>query len=137
MPYRTLFPDATEKEWKLRNTDSEKMIKVVRLRDPDIDPEDLFRVDETPDDESLDSEEEESAGSSGILDCSKQQHHYSIVRQAYLCVEAAGPDGLKQKELGEQLGLSQLDARSVLRVLKRLDLVDCIVKDVKKNRVFV
>lgn len=137
MPYRTLFPNATEKEWKLRNTDSEKKIKVVRLRDPDVDPEDLFGVDETPDDESLDSDEEESVGSSGILDASNQRHHHPITHQAYQCVEAAGPDGLKQKELGEKLGLSQLDARSVLRVLKRLDLVDCIVKDVRKNRVFV
>ena len=138
VPYRTIFPDAPEREWKLRNTDCEKKIKVVRLKDLDVDPEDLFRVDEIcPDDDSIDSEEEESTGSSGILISTTQQHHNSIAYQAYQCVEAAGPDGLKQKELGDQLGLSQLDARSALRILKRLDVVDCIVKDVKKNRVFV
>lgn len=113
------------------------MIKVVRLKDPTVDPENLFRLDEISDDISLDSDDEEAGPSSGILTSTAQEHQHSLTFQAYKCVEAAGPDGIKQKELGEQLGLSQLDSRSALRILKRLDLVDCVAKDMKKNRVFV
>jgi len=134
-----LFPDATEKEWKMKNGEGEKHFKVARLVDPSVDPEELFVNDDKLEDyEQGDSDDEDAAPSAGILtNASLQQHHYSIVQQAYKCLEAAGSEGLRQNDMGKQLGLSQLDSRSVLRVLTRLHLADCIVKEVKKNRVFL
>lgn len=122
----------------MRNCDNEKQVKVVRLIDPSIDPEALFQGDEAPpDDGSLYSEGEEESSSSGILSNAViQRHHPSIVQQAYAFVEASGSEGLTQGALAEQLGLSQLDARSTIRVLSRLMIVHCVVKEVKKNRVF-
>ena len=122
----------------MRHSDNEKQVKVVRLLDPTIEPETLFVGDDAPDEDgSLDSDDEESASSGILSNAVTQQHHYSIVQQAYKCVEASGSEGLTQGALAEHLGLSQLDARSTLRVLSRLLVVDCVVKEVKKNRVFL
>ena len=138
VPFRTLFPDALEKDWKLRNGDNERQIKVIQLLDPNVDPEDLFRTEDAPDDASLDGlEEEELMTGTGILNPAHHQHHRSLIRQAYMCVEASGPSGLKQKQLAEQLAVNQLDARTLLRALVRLELVDSVVKDQAKNRVYV
>ena len=65
----------------MRNTECEKKIKVVRLKDVTVDTEDLFRFDETPDDVSLNESEEEDNNSSGILVSNIQQHHHSIAYQ--------------------------------------------------------
>lgn len=133
-----MFPDATIKDWKMRNAESERQLKVVRLLDPTIDPESLFQGDEPPPDGgSLDSDEEEGSSSGILWNAIVQRHHYSIVQQAYQCVEATGSEGLTQGALAEQLGLSQLDARSTIRALTRLQAVDCVTKEHKKNRVFV
>ena len=55
VPYRTLYPNATEKEWRLKNkapggganpeenVERERMIRVLKLHDPDVDPENLVR----------------------------------------------------------------------------------------------
>lgn len=125
----------------MRNSDGEKQVKVVRLLDPTIDPEALFQGDETPPEEgSLDSDEEDNgiSSSSGILwNAVQQRHHYSLIQQAYEYLEGAGCEGLTQGALAEKMGLSQLDARSVIRALSRLQVVECVVKEFKKNRVFL
>lgn len=133
-----MFPEAPVKDWKMRNGDGEKQVKVVRLLDPTVDPETLFLGDEAPpDDGSLGSDEEESTSSGILTNAVLQSHHYSLAQQAYQFVEASGSEGLTQGDLAEQLGLSSLDARATLRVLTRLQVVDCVVKEVKKNRVFL
>lgn len=138
VPYRTIFPDASVKDWKMRNADTERQVKVVRLLDPNIDPETLFQGDDAPPDGgSLDSDEDEGTSSGILWNAATQRHHYSIVQQAFQCVEAAGPEGLTQGGLAEQLGLSQLDSRSALRGLTRLQVVESVTKEYKKNRVFV
>lgn len=123
----------------MKNTDAERTIKVVRLIDPSVDPDLLFEWDETPpEDGSVISEEQEDICESGILtNANVQEHHHSIIRQAYKIVEASESEGITQAALAEKLGLSQLDARSALRALTRVQLVDCITKEVKKNRVFL
>lgn len=82
-------------------------------------------------------DDEESYGGSGILKDRVQDHNSPLLMQSYRCIERSGPEGMKQKELAEQLGLNQLDARCVCRSLVRFRLVDLVVKDVAKNRVFV
>lgn len=122
----------------MKNGEGEKQVKVIRLINPSIDPEELFMNEEKPDDDgSVDSDDEESPSSGILTNAVVQQHNYSIAYQAYKCLEAAGADGLRQSDVAERLGLSQLDARSTLRVLIRLQMADCIVKEVKKSRVFL
>ena len=123
----------------MRHTDNEKSIKVMRLVHPDLDPENLFAEDEKPTEDASESDEEERDNlSAGIMaNAIVQRHHHSIIRQAYSLVEAAGSEGVSQNDMTTQLGLAQLDARSVLRALLRLQMVERITKDIEKSRVFV
>lgn len=123
----------------MRHSDNEKSIKVMRLVNPGIEPEDIFGDDEKPTDEISDSDDEDrDNASTGILsNAILQRHNDSIVRQAYSLVEATGPEGLNQNDLVAQLGLPQLDARCVLRCLLRIQMVERITKDIDKSRVFV
>lgn len=133
-----LYPEATAKEWKMKNSELERTVKVVRLIDPSVDPETLFLTEEAPpEDGSVISEEDETTGSGILTNACIQEHHHSIIRQAYTVVEASRSEGITQGALAEKLGLSQLDARSALRALTRLQLVDCITKEVRKTRVFL
>ena len=136
--YRTLHPDAPESEWKMKNGEGEKHVKVVHLLNPSVDPEELFVTDEKPDDDGLGDSDDEDGPSAGILtNAVLQQHNYSIVNQVYKCLEASGSEGLTQRNVAERLGLSHLDSRSALRVLTRLRMADCVVKEIKKSRFFV
>jgi len=123
----------------MRHSDNEKSIKVMRLVNPALDPEDIFAEDEKPNEDASESDDEERENvSTGILtNAIVQRHHHSIIRQVYTLVEAAGPEGLSQNDVVMQLGLAQLDARSVLRALLRLQMAERITKDIEKSRVFV
>ena len=123
----------------MRHSDNEKSIKVMRLVNPALDPEDIFAEDEKPNEDASESDDDERDNvSTGILtNAIDQRHHHSIIRQVYNLVEAAGPEGLSQNDVVMQLGLAQLDARSVLRALLRLQMAERITKDIEKSRVFV
>jgi hypothetical protein len=123
----------------MRHSDNEKSIKVMRLVNPALDPEDIFAEDEKPNEDASESDDDERDNvSTGILtNAIVQRHHHSIIRQVYNLVEAAGPEGLSQNDVVMQLGLAQLDARSVLRALLRLQMAERITKDIEKSRVFV
>ena len=126
----------------MRSSDEEKTIQVMRLLHPDLEPDDLFNNDSNEslfiNDGSDSGDEEKDDISIGILtSASVQRHNHSILRHAYDLVEAVGPKGVMQNDLVEELGLAKLDARCVLRVLLRLQMVDRITKDIDKSRVFV
>lgn len=36
MPFRAIYPNATEAEWKLPKKDTERTLNVLQLRDPNI-----------------------------------------------------------------------------------------------------
>lgn len=38
VPYRAVYPNATEREWKLPKRDAERTVNVLQLRDPNIEP---------------------------------------------------------------------------------------------------
>ena len=50
-------------------------------------------------------------------------------------MEAAGPEGLSQQELGHRLGQGKLEARTICRNLDRRGLVVKIMKDIGRQRV--
>jgi hypothetical protein len=128
-------------EWKMLKSDKEKKIQVVKLLHPGLEPDDLFNndpIESFNNDGSESDDEEKDDTPSGILStASVQKHNHSILRQAYGLVEAMGPVGLMQKDMVQQLGLARLEARIVLRVLLRLQMVNKIIKDVGKGRVFM
>lgn len=37
VPFRAIYPNATEAEWKLPKKDTERTLNVLQLRDPNID----------------------------------------------------------------------------------------------------
>jgi len=49
--------------------------QVIRLLDPDIDPDDLFRTEEAPDDVSSDGDDEEMTTGGGVLNATIHMHH--------------------------------------------------------------
>ena len=138
VPYRTCYPDATEKEWKVG--DKEKVVKAVCLFNPKIELGDVFDEVSINDLESESSVENDgtSTTTTGLLpNWIVQTHNQSIVRQAYALFEAIGPTGLNENDLSEKLGLPKLDARMILRALVRLQMVDKITKDLQKTSVFM
>lgn len=60
VPYRTIYTDATEKEWKLQKKDTERTLNVLQLRDANIEPGQLWdKCEDIPDDQADDEEEGE------------------------------------------------------------------------------
>lgn len=60
MPFRALYPNATEKEWKLPKKESERTVNVLQLRDANIEPGQFWAKCESAEiDQEIDDEEEE------------------------------------------------------------------------------
>ena len=159
--YRTLFPDASEKEWRSKAKGSpgggEKMLRAMQLMDPDIDPQAVFATsaDDTLDEDGL-ADDDETGGLVGILDRSRWQVGKSVMRQACEMLEEMGPDGISQQDLGKKMGmmdlavlsnslattvctfllvgLTKLEARSICRNFERRDLVISVMKDQGRQR---
>eukprot|EP00094_Tigriopus_californicus_P009796 TCALIF_09445-PA protein Name:"Similar to Gtf3c1 General transcription factor 3C polypeptide 1 (Rattus norvegicus)" AED:0.03 eAED:0.04 QI:37/0.71/0.62/1/0.85/0.87/8/0/1945 len=137
VPYRALYPDATDLEWKSKNKspnderplqDKEKQVRVVQLINPEVDPESVWqdvRDEMDEDDEDLEA---------GFIDQSKWKLTRSMMHQAYSLLEAMGPRGLSQQELGVQLGLGKLEARTICRNLERRNLVTILLHDQGRQR---
>ena len=114
--YRTLFPDASEKEWRSKAKGSpgggEKMLRAMQLIDPEIDPQAVFATaaDDTLDEDGLADDDEPGGGGSGglvgILDRSRWQVGKSVMRQACELLEEMGPDGISQQDLGKKMGMA-------------------------------
>lgn len=59
MPYRVIYPNATEREWKLKR-DAERTVNVLQLRDPNIEPSQFKDIYEGAND--LGDDDEEGSG---------------------------------------------------------------------------
>ena len=133
VPFRDLYPDAPESEWRRKGTNQEKSVRVVKLLDLSVNPDNVFRDDE---DNSKSQEEGEGCRSTaGVLDQSEWLSDRSMMWQAYAKVEEAGPEGLSMQELGQRLGQGKLEARTICRNLQRRELVVTIMKDIGRQRV--
>lgn len=58
MPYRAIYPNATEREWKLPKKGTERTLNVLQLRDPNIDSSQFWAKNDNVPDEN----EEECGG---------------------------------------------------------------------------
>jgi len=136
VPYRVLHPDAAPHEWKRKGMQEEKMIRVVKLKNVDTTPDQVFN--NSP--EKLDSTEVEDEFVQadvpyGVLDQSNWILDRSVMWQAYQAVESAGPEGISQQGLGQKLGQGKLEARTICRNLLRRDLVITVLDDRGRQRV--
>ena len=57
-----MYPNAPVSEWRCKGKETEKFIRIMELVNPDIDPQDVCKIDDTADDE------EEDDSYPGILD---------------------------------------------------------------------
>lgn len=124
VPYRTIYPNATEKEWKIKNN-HERTVRVVQLRNPNIEVYDMWPRDNSDDDDEA---------ANGFLDQSAVRLDDSLLRQALAAITAATIVGVSQAELGLQFGLTKLHARTVVRILTRLGSITSYVSDASRQR---
>lgn len=57
VPYRAVYPNAAESEWKLLKRETERTVNVLQLRDPNIEPGQFYAKFETADDQDDDEED--------------------------------------------------------------------------------
>lgn len=128
MPYRQVYPDATYAQYKhkQRDKEEERRLRVLQLRNPDLDVSKMWTQD-VDDDASSDHE--------GLLDQTNQRLDISIMEQAYRLIDDAKTDGLTQKDVAQHLGLSKLHGRAVIRSLQRQGWVGSYLKDVGRQRI--
>ena len=81
IPFREMYPDASEAEWKRKGTNQEKSIRVVKLLDLNIEPDAVFKDDE----ENAKNQEDsgDSNQNTGILDQSGWLLDRSMMWQAF------------------------------------------------------
>ena len=78
---------------------------MVRLHDPEIDPEAVLSNSNAAEDASVvDEEGDEDANDTGILDRSRREFGKSLMRQCYELLEEMGAEGISQMELGKKMG---------------------------------
>ncbi|XP_043286772.1 general transcription factor 3C polypeptide 1 [Venturia canescens] len=126
VPWRTLYPDAADAEWQCKNNSAkEKSLRVVQLIDPNMDINDLWK------DEFFVIEDEDPYE----LDISQQEYAVSFLRQANVIIEASGSEGLSQTELAIKMGLPNLQARSIIRNLSKMNIIAMYMQDMGRQRV--
>lgn len=123
VPYRYLYPDATEAEYLLKNK-QEKTVRVMQLKDPNLDISTLWLKD--------DQEVEEE--SCPMAETSQRLFNVPITRQVYWEVEKSGEKGISQTELGKIMHLTKLQCRALIRNLLNLRLVKMYTVDQGRQR---
>lgn len=126
-PYRTFYPNAPPEEYNFKSRNIEKTLNAVKLIQPDVVVYDIFSKDK---DEELKEKED-----SGFLDNKNELINVPLLKQAYDLIKDSKGEGLTQTELGNILGLSKLNSRSIIRNLERCKYIVSFSKDVGRQRV--
>ncbi|XP_057333470.1 general transcription factor 3C polypeptide 1 [Microplitis mediator] len=125
VPYRVLYPDAPDYEWQRKACPAkEKRIRAVQLVDPNADVNNLWNKDELVDDEE-----------SYDLDVSNQLLFEPLLKQANAVVERANVNGISQRDLGVQMGMTKLQSRTILRNLSKLNVIGTYMDDSGRQRI--
>lgn len=128
VPHRSIYPDATEAEWKQKHTDKEKVIRILQIIDPKMDIKDIWAKYE-------DVYEDDEEDKTGFLDEGNRLLDRPMLSQAYRAVEKAGVEGLSQVQIGMELGVTKLQARTICRNLMKAKVVDMYLQDIGRQRV--
>ncbi|XP_050083732.1 general transcription factor 3C polypeptide 1 [Anopheles aquasalis] len=114
VPYRTLYPDAPASLWMSKKGE-EKSVRVMRLVDPNTDVYEVWCRDGI--------EEDAREGFLAPADSSALYVDKPLLRLAYEVIGKSGTSGISQSELATTLGLDRLNARSIVRNLVRMKVV--------------
>lgn len=128
VPHRSIYPDATEAEWKQKHTDKEKVIRILQIIDPKMDIKDIWAKYE-------DVYEDDDEDKTGYLDEGNRLLDRPMLSQAYRAIEKAGVEGLSQVQIGTELGVTKLQARAMCRNLMKAKVVDMYLQDIGRQRV--
>lgn len=128
VPHRSIYPNATEVEWKQKHTDKEKVIRILQIIDPKMDIKDIWAKYE-------DVYEDDDEDKTGFLDEGNRLLDRPMLSQAYRAVEKAGVEGLSQVQIGMELGVTKLQARTMCRNLMKAKVVDMYLQDIGRQRV--
>lgn len=105
----------------------EKSLRVLQLREPNINVYDIWpRQPELDDDET--------AVESGFLCNDKELYNVDLNAQAYKIIQAAKYDGITSTEFRSAMGLTKLNGRILLRNLERLGQVTTFRVDQGRQR---
>lgn len=125
VPYRTLYPDATEKEWKIKNKTAERSLHVLTLRQPDIELHIINPMDD--DDEGDDSD--------GLLGDTNEVLEIPLSIQVYKFIKSTEENGVSEAELGVQFGQNKLSRRLILKNLLRERILTYYMDDQGRQKV--
>lgn len=126
VPYRSVYPDAAPIEWKMKKG-GEKSIRVLQLREPNINVYDIWPRQPEQDDDELSME-------NGFLCNDMELYNVDLSQQAYRIIEKTKFDGITSTEFRSIMGLAKLNARILLRNLERLGQVTTFRVDQGRQR---
>uniref|UniRef100_A0A336L0X8 CSON002604 protein n=1 Tax=Culicoides sonorensis TaxID=179676 RepID=A0A336L0X8_CULSO len=126
LPYRQVYPNASREQWQCKNQ-TERMLSMVRLKDPNVETYNIFSKKNTSD-----KDDDETVGQ--LLDVGNQVYDQSLLRQLYQYMERQGTNGIKQLDIQRYFGLSRLNARGLLRVFERFNLTETFMVDEGRQR---
>ncbi|OWF43564.1 general transcription factor 3C polypeptide 1-like [Mizuhopecten yessoensis] len=137
LPYRDLFPEATEEEYLCKNRLSEKMVHSITM------VQHVSVKKEDSEDEGEDEEEDEDGADdtgndlSGKAKLGKYEWVYerTTLQQCYDAIKNVGPEGVTQTSLTKILNVGDNMARVLIKNMIRMNMVDQILKEKGKQKV--
>lgn len=124
VPYRSYYPNSTDKEWHVKaNANKERIIKLVTLVDANLDITDIWRTEEIKEDCDFCQ-----------LDIGNQKLNIPFLKQIYCTLESKGIVGASQTELATEMGFTKLIGRTLLRNLDKSKIVSSYLDDVGRQR---
>lgn len=123
--YRSVYPNANSDEYKFKKKNTEKTLRVVVIKDPNMD---IFKI------WNKDGEQDVEDESESFLDIKNQYFDVEILRQTYNVIEKSKGVGLSQAEVGRILGLTKLNSRAVCKNLVKLGYITTYIKDEGRQR---
>lgn len=105
----------------------EKSIRVLQLREPNINVYDIWPRQPEQDDDELSME-------TGFLFNDTELYNIDLNQQAYKMIEQSKFDGVTSTEFRSAMGLTKLNARILLRNLERLGQVTTFRVDQGRQR---
>uniref|UniRef100_A0A182JTU3 Uncharacterized protein n=1 Tax=Anopheles christyi TaxID=43041 RepID=A0A182JTU3_9DIPT len=128
VPFRTIYPDAPKSAY-LTKRGEEKMVRVMRLIDPNADVYDAWNREAV--------EEAGAEGKDSFLASTDSNSLYvdvPLLQLAYNVVAHHGGKGISQSEMAQEMGLDKLNARGVVKNLVKLKAIESMAVDEGRQR---
>ncbi|XP_013384833.1 general transcription factor 3C polypeptide 1-like [Lingula anatina] len=125
VPYRDVYPEATEEEYMAKNKMVEKSVRIYTLVKP-------LKVEEEEEDDVEEPEVEASATQLSPL--AEEVLERSMLHIAYRLILSRGLEGISVKQVSSELGIPQIEARALLKALVKKELIFGYFVEVQKTK---